>query len=432
MPTKSNTLFNLWHLSDTGPKSTIRFLIYLRLLVTALTLIAIVCWEYSMQTVNHWRIFTLLFITVFTWTTFVLAKPALQTTRNAQTREIVVDLIWTSIVVILAGGTSNPFIYYFLVLIALAAMLLSRPQAWAVCSISILIYSVLLALDVSVHFQHMDAGFRLHLIGMWLNYLASALIICFFVSSLVNALRKQNLQIQHIREKNMKDEQLIGLATVSASAVHNLATPLSTLRMLIDEFNPQTTQTHELNDDIDLMKKQISRCQHTIEQLSVLAQKNDEVEWRNSLTLIDEIREHYALNMQKKTPLIKNNISEPVHIEINDLFDYAVINLINNAIEAAISDVLIQFTSAKNMLIISIKNYCDTANKIILEKWGNPLQSQKKLGLGIGSFLANSTIERLSGTVEIDIHDTQEHKESICVCVTIKIPCKSLDKKVKS
>ena len=206
MPTKSNTLFNLWQLSDTGPKSTIRFLIYLRLLVTVLTLIAIVCWEYSMQAVNYWRIFTLLFITVFTWTIFVLAKPTLQTTRNAQTREIVVDLIWTSIVVILAGGTSNPFIYYFLVLIALAAMLLSRPQAWAVCSISILIYSVLLALDVSVHFQHMDAGFRLHLIGMWLNYLASALIICFFVSSLVNALRKQNLQIQHIREKNMKDE----------------------------------------------------------------------------------------------------------------------------------------------------------------------------------------------------------------------------------
>ena len=384
-----------------------------------------------MQTVHYLSIFTFLFIAVCIWTALVLIQPLLQTTRNAQTREISVDLLWTSIVVILAGGTSNPFIYYFLVLIALAAMLLSRPQAWTICCISILIYSVLLALDVSAHFQHMDAGFRLHLIGMWLNYLASALIICFFVSSLVSALRKQNLQIQHIREKNMKDEQLIGLATVSASAVHNLATPLSTLRMLIDEFNPQSTQIHELNDDIDLMKQQISRCQYTIEQLSVLAQKNDEVEWRNSLTFIEEIRAHYALNTPEKIPTIENNISVPVRIEINDLFDYAVINLINNAMEAAINDVLIQFTSANDMLMISIQNHCDTANKSILEKWGKPLQSQKKLGLGIGSFLANSTIERLSGTVEIEIHEAKEHNESIYVCVTIKIPCKSFDKKTE-
>ena len=371
-------------------------------------------------------------MTVFTWTTLVLVKPTLQTTPNAQTREITVDLIWTSIAVILAGGTFNPFIYYFLVLIALGAMLLSRPQAWTVCSISILIYSILLALDVSAHFQHMDAGFRLHLIGMWLNYLASALIICFFVSSLVGALRTQNLQIQHIREKNMKDEQLIGLATVSASTVHNLATPLSTLRMLIDEFNPQSTYVHELNDDLDLMKQQISRCQDTIEQLSVLAQKNDEVEWRSSLTLIEEIREHYALNTPQKIPIIENNISTPVHIEINDLFDYAVINLINNATEAAINDVLIQFITVNEMLIITIQNHCDSANKSILEKWGNPLQSQKTLGLGIGSFLANSTIERLSGTVELEISDEQAHTESICVCVMIKIPCKPIDKKVEN
>lgn len=431
MLTKSSTPFNLWQLSDTGPKSTIRFLMYLRLLVVALTFITITFWKYAIQTVDHWGIFALLFMAVFLWTTLVLIKPILQTTRNAQTREIAIDLIWASIVVILSGGASNPFIYYFLVLIALAAMLLSRPQAWSVCSISILIYSLLLALDVSVHFQHMDAGFQLHLIGMWLNYLASALIICFFVSSLVDALRKQNLHIQHIREKNMKDEQLIGLATVSASAVHNLATPLSTLRMLIDEFNLQNTKIYELNDDLDLMKQQISRCQHTINQLSVLAQKNDEVELRNSLTFIEDIHNHYALNIPEKIPIIKNNIPTPVHIEINDLFDYAVINLINNAIEAAISDVCIQFNTVDNMLVITIKNHCSIVNQTILKQWGKPLQSQKSLGLGIGSFLANSTIERLSGTVEMKIDDIQEHKKSIYVGVTIKIPCKSFDKKVE-
>lgn len=431
MAIESNTFYTLWQLPDTGPKPTIRFLMYLRLLVVSLALIAIVCWEYIMQTFDHGESFALLFITVFVWTLLVLAKPSLQTKGHAEAREISVDLLWTSTAVVLAGGTSNPFIYYFLVLIALAAMLLSRPQAWSVCIISILIYSLLLARDVSVHFQHMDAGFRLHLIGMWLNYLISALIICFFVSSLVGALRKQNLHIQHIREKNMKNEQLIGLATVSASAVHNLATPLSTLRMLIDEFNPQRIDTHELNDDLSLMKQQISRCQHTIEQLSVLAQKNDEIEWRSSLTLIEEIGKHYALNSPENIPIITNNISTPVLIETNDLFDYAVINLINNAMEAAINKVAIQFNSLDEMLIITIENLCDKVNKVILEKWGKPLQSQKTLGLGIGSFLANSTIERLNGTVEMKIHDAAKPDKSIHVCVTIKIPCKLFDKKME-
>ena len=40
-----------------------------------------------------------------------------------------------------------------------------------------------------------------------------------------------------------------------------------------------------------------------------------------------------------------------------------------------------------------------------LERWGKPQKSAKKNGLGIGVFLANSTIERLGGTVAIDTVD---------------------------
>jgi hypothetical protein len=41
----------------------------------------------------------------------------------------------------------------------------------------------------------------------------------------------------------------------------------------------------------------------------------------------------------------------------------------------------------------------------VLERWGKLQRSSKKTGLGIGVFLANSTIEKLGGTFAIEATD---------------------------
>jgi two-component system, sensor histidine kinase RegB len=60
-----------------------------------------------------------------------------------------------------------------------------------------------------------------------------------------------------------------------------------------------------------------------------------------------------------------------------------------------------------------------------LQRWGQPQRSGKKEGLGIGAFLANSTIEKLGGTVAIYRHsaDTAAPKPAQQLTqVVVKLP----------
>jgi two-component system sensor histidine kinase RegB len=313
-------------------------------------------------------------------------------------RELLLDGLWLIVVVFFSGRTANPFIYYFLVLIAIGATIFRARIAWTFSLGSIAIYTFFLVLDIQDHFAHMSDDYRFHLLGMWINFVGSALVTCYFVSKLATALREHQLQLSKFREETLKNEQLIGMATLAASTVHALGTPLSTLTVLLGEL-----QNTENQQDINLMLAQIERCKTTMKKLSLLAEPEAEASRMESVAAVAaDLREHYAISRPLKRPQVHcADACEARQLRANVLLRHALINLIDNAIQAAKALVRVDFHCEGSELTIVIGDDGPGLSTAGLQHWGQVQRSAKEDGLGIGAFLANSTIEKLGGTVAI-------------------------------
>ena len=180
---------------------------------------------------------------------------------------LITQLLWDSAAILLfvwlAGGSTNPFIYYQLLVIAISASILPEKFSWFFSALGICAYTAFMYLDLGHHMAHMDASFRSHLIGMWVNFSGSALLISFFISRLSGVLRSQEKALQLAREEHLKNEQLIGIGTLAASTVHSFGTPLSTITMTASELEA----LHNDSDTLactSLIKAQIDRCKTTM------------------------------------------------------------------------------------------------------------------------------------------------------------------------
>src|SRR5690606_20612185 len=93
--------------------------------------------------------------------------------------------------------------------------------------------------------HHSEAGeLNMHIIGMWLNFFASTLLIIWFVTRMAEAVRVRDealvRQQAAATEQRLQDEQLLAVATLAASAAHDLGTPLNTVKLIVDDWRAST------------------------------------------------------------------------------------------------------------------------------------------------------------------------------------------------
>lgn len=321
---------------------------------------------------------------------------------SALLSHLLTDAIALLILVYLTGRTANPFIYYLLVLVAISATVFNYRISWLFSGGCIAAYTALLYLDVQGHFQHMPQDFQLHLLGMWLNFVGSAVLICFFVGRLATALRDRQILLAKAREDTLKNEQLIGIGTLAASTVHALGTPLSTMAVLLsDMHNELENQEHKNNTT--MLLAQIDRCKQTMAKLSLLADKNQPAQGQESVqALMEELANYFTLMSPTTTPkFVCSEECAQQRIDHSLLLHHALINLIDNAIRAARSKVEVAARHEQNHLELDIVDDGPGLPESVLEHWGKPIFTSQTGGLGMGIFLANSTIEQLGGTVTV-------------------------------
>jgi len=328
---------------------------------------------------------------------------------------ILVDVFFLIILLLNTGGASNPLISYLLVLLALTATLL--PQTYVnVFSIGgIFIYTSFLLLDLSSdHRMAMSPEnevmtFQLHLVGMWVIFLVSAVLISVLITRMANAIKIRELNLAQARENELRNEQLVAIGTLSAGTAHALGTPLSTMAVLLtdlDNLDAEELRASNIKSDISLLRQQVTRCKNSLTQLIRYYNKDnpDEIENVSLDTFADDIQD-YIVNIHPASS-IKFHIdgkSESV-VTSNLSVKHAVINIIENAINSAHSNVVVHFSITKESPFkfeISIKDDGPGIPRDVMEKLGEPFISKRKESMGLGIFLANAAIERLNGSIEM-------------------------------
>ena len=328
---------------------------------------------------------------------------------------LLIDVVFLIILLVNTGGATNPLISYLLVLLSVAATLLPKVYVKTFSVGGILIYTSFLFLDLQIErgmnmdISEQEAPFELHLLGMWVIFLVSALLISVLITRMASTIQNREINLAKAREKEIRSEQLVAIGTLAAGTAHALGTPLSTMAVLLtdlDKLDKDQLNTTEVQQDISLLKQQVTRCKHSLSQLTRYYNK-DNPDQEEKITLEDfkdDVRD-YIVNIYPSAPVGFFTIGDPNSAVISNLsIKHAVINIIENSIKAAKTrvEVTLQVVSEHAAHFeISINDDGPGIPSAVMESMGEPFISMRKESMGLGIFLANGAIQRLGGKIEM-------------------------------
>ena len=326
---------------------------------------------------------------------------------------ILIDALVLIIFVLNAGGASNPLISYLLVLLAITATILPRGYVNSFALISILTYTFFLYLDLqtesSLHEMDQTHDMQQHLVGMWATFLVSAILIALLITEMAKAIKVREVNLAKARDTELRNEQLVAIGGLAAGTAHALGTPLSTMAILLaelDKLNAKELKTVAIKEDITLLKDQVFRCRKSLTQLTDHYNRDNPDTHENVLIhgLVDDIKD-YILNIHPSA-LIDFKVLCPENLQVaaNLSFRHAIINIIENGIRAAKTEIIVTFQLANESnthLEISIKDDGEGIPTSVMENMGEPFKSTRKESMGLGIFLANAAVTRLGGKIEM-------------------------------
>ncbi len=329
-----------------------------------------------------------------------------------------------TVILYFQGGATNPFVSLFLVPIAIAAATLSTRFTISLAVFCLLAYSLLMfyyqpmqllspthemTFDSSQHLMHMNIteqrSVNWHVVGMWLNFVLSTLLIIYFVLRMARALRNQNAELAAIREQQLRNEQLLGIATLAAGTLHELGTPLSTMTVLTEDLQHSAKDYPEIADDLQLLADQLARCKLSLQNLARAAEQSSHQLQRIAVDeFLEKVLAHWFL-LKPGIPLQKSVNRVDGYLRLDSTLEQAIINLLNNAAEASPSGIEIAVAANENpgMLTIEIRDH-GPGMPADADNIGKPFVSTRGQGRGLGLFLSNATIERLGGQVMLQAH----------------------------
>lgn len=340
---------------------------------------------------------------------------------------LLLDTIFLTFLLYVTGGVMNPFVFLYLVHIVLGAIILQEVCSWLITITALLCYGLLFCFpppvitDLSGTVQLGDIGdlagchliggvtgsFQLHLQGMWVAFVITAIFIVFFISKIQKALAEHRSTLESLAKEKIRNEKLSSLTTLAAGAAHELSTPLSTVAIISNEMiyalKAQGSST-ELLDDACLIRKQVAACKEILYQMSAGAGEHlgEELQRYSVQEVVAHILQD--INEEQKRHIrvdIGDNIGT-IRIPLRSLCR-TVKGLLLNGVEASggASEVTMYWYISGDTLCVKIVDQGVGIQEDTIELVTTPFFTTKESGLGLGLFLARTLADQFRGTLEI-------------------------------
>ena len=314
----------------------------------------------------------------------------------------------------MTGGITNPFIFLIIIPAVFSSQYLSIKSSifLVVLTISILILLTLFYFELphpgEIHF-HVP---NYYLYAIPLSILIGLLFLVYFAVKFGEENRKRKKAIDKIQEIMAKENELLSLGGQAAAAAHSLGTPLSTILLTSKELQKEFRDNAKLKKDLDLLVSQSNRCSEILKKLSLNPKINDEF-INTNLNLrdyIDEIVRSFEEISSKKFNIIFDEFKNPINIGKSTEIIYGLRNFIGNANKFSKKKIDISLSNKKNSTFVKISDDGDGFPKDLIrsEKLGEPYirtlnsANSAKQGLGLGTFIGKTLLEKNFATVKFD------------------------------
>lgn len=324
---------------------------------------------------------------------------------------LTLDILALAILLGLSGGASNPFVSLLIVPIALAATALSARFVSAVVALACGAYLTLLVVHGPLpefHSTGANTEFSMHVFGMAVNFVISALLLGLFIGRLAHESRRNRMIAQRERERALRDEGILAIATQAAGTAHELNTPLSTMLTLLAELRSTDPDPQRRSDDLSLLAHEVERCRDILRRLvdAGTMQLSGNLRTRTLGQFVDECAERFRL----LRPAIDLDVriepaSRGLSLRIAPGVQHSIINLLNNAADASklCDNSRVEFVAQCDGANVefAVRDYGPGLSATVRDVVGRHFVSDKRHGLGLGLALATSTAARLDGALTV-------------------------------
>ncbi|WP_085623940.1 MULTISPECIES: ATP-binding protein [unclassified Pseudomonas] len=320
--------------------------------------------------------------------------------------QLACDLLIHSALLYYSGGSTNPFVSYYLVPLAIAAVTLPWLYSLILSGIALTAYSLLL-----VQFYPLEglpmARDKMQVYGMWLSIALAAAVITFFAARMAEELRRQEQLRSERREESLRDEQLLAVATQAAGAAHELGTPLATMSVLLNEMR-QDHADPLLQEDLQILQDQVKLCKETLQQLVRAAEANRRlavVEQDVTAWLDDALNRWHLMRPEASYRFQRLRDGQVPRLTPPPDLTQALLNLLNNAADACPDELEVRLDWDTHDIVISIRDHGPGVPPAIAEAIGKPFITTKGKGFGLGLFLSKASVTRAGGSVKLYSHE---------------------------
>nr|WP_253816939.1 ATP-binding protein [Myxococcus xanthus] len=326
----------------------------------------------------------------------------------------------------LSGGPANPFSMLYLVHVTLAAIVLGPRWTALIAMLSVLGSTSLFACHVplpdTVNPPDSHGLDSLHVVGMWVAFTLTALIIGFVVARVAAALRDRHAALARTQRLAARAEKLASLSTLAAGAAHELGTPLGTIAIAANELDALILEApQEALEDARLIRDEVERCRDILERMSARAgQTLGEVPERTTPSdVLARLREQLSTADQARLQL-EPGPDVPFWCPVRGLVQ-VLTNLVRNGLhasEATGANVVVSAHREEDRLRFIVEDRGTGIPRALLPRLGEPFFTTKPAGqgMGLGLFLTQTYAELCGGRLELDSEEGQGTR------VTLELP----------
>jgi len=327
--------------------------------------------------------------------------------ERAYFAQLLVDVLFLTLLLYFSGGYTNPFISLYLLPLIVVSSTLGQRQAMVMAMIILVCYTLLVFFyrPLFTMTTSMGAsGFHLHLLGMWFSFVLSVGLIVFFIMRMTQSIKERDLRLAEMREVAERDSHVLALGAMAAGAAHELGTPLATMAVVSHELECDFSDNREITSQTALLKTELARCKQVLSQLSASAGQL-RAEGGRRLSFDAYMRE-VSTQWQMMRPRAEMRLSQDTEGQAPELvaditLTQALYNLLNNAADASHKGMMLSFGWDKDSLWLEIGDQGPGFPHYILDHSGQPEISTKTSGSGLGLFLCRAVLERLGGKLEL-------------------------------
>lgn len=337
---------------------------------------------------------------------------------------MLLDLITLTAMLHFSGGTTNPFSFFYFVNLAVGGVMIQPRAAWSLTATAIIGYACLLWFsqplshwvprlsgDVAILSLEPVGPVGLQQIGLMIAFATCSSVVTYFVTRTSGELRRSESELLQTQAAEAANRQLEGLTTLAAGAAHELATPLSTIDVVVRELShhlDDVAKPESVTQDLRLIDGELERCRQILQRMRSASGDSMTGQWQRTTVgelidaVLEGIRDPHRVDVVETSDSVENH---PLWVP-QEAVAQAIRNLVHNGLDASQSDdhVKLEPFLAPSHLTISVKDRGSGMTSEILDRVSDPFFTTKPpgRGIGLGLFLTRNVVSQLGGTLNID------------------------------